>query len=327
MLKTRNTNHAWIEVSVRLPVTVQEATIAWAMDHGAAGVQEEYPGLGDLGDAGPLVSGDPSEWSGDAPTNPDDFTMLRLWFRSDRWTPRARSSFLAYVAGLLGGEPPQIRARRVVPMDYAAALRGEWRPIEVGQRLLVCPSFIRPPRDTDRVVLKLRPGMAFGTGTHFTTATCLQMVEEFMAGTPDPAEVRVLDVGTGSGVLAIAALLLGAREAVGLDVDRDALREARQNARLNRVADRFRTPRETPTVARSGRFHLVLANLVAPTIAALADFLVESVSPGGRLVTSGILLRQEAAVSQALTARGLSVREVLRDGTWVTMALDNSNQV
>ncbi len=107
----RDRSTGWTEVSVRVPVAMQEAAIAWAVAHGATGVQEEYPGLGDLHDAGPIVSGDPSDWSGDAPVNPGDSATLRIWFPRVRWTSESRVSFLDYLAGLPGGEAPAIRAR------------------------------------------------------------------------------------------------------------------------------------------------------------------------------------------------------------------------
>ncbi len=325
MSRNRNKDTGWTEVSVRVPVAVQEAAIAWAMDHGAAGVQEEYPGLGDLHDAGPIVSGDPSEWSGDAPVNPGDFATLRIWFPRVRWTSESRVSFLNYLAGLPGGDAPAVRARRVEDTDWAASLRREWRPIEVGRRFLVCPSFVRRAGRGDRTVLRLRPGMAFGTGTHFTTASCLEMIEGILTRAGDPGALRVLDVGTGSGVLAIAALLLGASEAVGVDLDREALREARQNARLNRVADRFRTPPGPLDPDATGRFPLVIANLVASTLVDLADPLARSLTPGGRLLVSGILRRQEAQVIEAFRSRGLTPGAAMRDGTWVTIVLDSSS--
>lgn len=326
MPRNRNKGTGWTEVSVHVPVAVQEAAIAWAMDHGATGVHEEYPGLGDLGESGPIVSGDPAEWSGDAPPNPGDRVLLRAWFPATGPGARTCEAFRAYLSGLPGGQASEFQSRRVEDADWAGALRREWRPIEVGRRLLVCPSFVRRPLETGRVVLKLRPGMAFGTGTHFTTASCLRMVEEFMASAPDPGGVRVLDVGTGSGLLAIAALLLGAGEAVGLDLDRDALREARQNARLNRVSDRFRAPRGPLDPDATGRFPLVIANLVAATLQALAGPLAHSLAPGGRLVVSGILLRQEAEVLEAFGSRGLTPVATMRDGTWVTIALDSSSR-
>ncbi len=316
----------WVEVSIHLPVAIQEAVIAWAIAHGAVGVQEEYPGLGDLGESGPIVSGDPAEWSGDAPPNPGDRVFLKAWFPATGFGARIREAFRDYLSGLPGGQASELQARRVEDADWAEALRREWRPIEVGHRFLVCPSFVRVPRASGRIVLKLRPGMAFGTGTHFTTASCVRMVEDIMASAPDPVNVRVLDVGTGSGVLAIAALLLGAGQAVGLDLDRDALREARQNARLNHVSDRFRTPRGPLDPERMGRFSLVLANLVAATLQNLAVPLVRSLAPGGRLVVSGILSRQEDEILRTFGSRGLVPVATMRDGTWVTIALDSNSR-
>ncbi len=321
----RTTSRGWTEIAIRVPVAVQEAVIAWAMAHGATGVQEEYPGLGDLGETGPIVSGDPTEWSGDAPPNPEGCVLLRVWFPAAGSGAQIRKALRAYLSQLLGSQAAELRSRHVEDADWAGALRREWRPVKVGEQFLVCPSFVRPPRPVDRIVLKLRPGMAFGTGTHFTTASCLRMVEEFMVSAPDPGAVRVLDVGTGSGVLAIAALLLGAGEAVGLDLDPDALREARQNARLNRVSDRLCLPRGPLDPQATGRFHLVVANLVAPTLIALAEPLTRSLKPGGRLVVSGILLRQEAEVLEALGSQGLTPVATMRDETWVTIALGSGS--
>lgn len=320
----RNRFTAWTEVTIRVPISLQETVITWAMDHGATGVQEDYPGLGDLAESGPILSGDPAEWSGDAPPNLEDHVTLRAWFPSLDSDVQFMALARDFLSGLPGGGPCDIRARRIKDRNWVASVRSEWRQIEVGQRLLVCPSFVRRPRAGDRVVLKLRPGMAFGTGTHFTTASCLRMVEDFMTRASDPFRIRVLDVGTGSGVLAIAALLLGAAEAIGIDLDREALREARQNARLNRVSRRLRIYCGPLNPDATGVFPLVVANLVADTLVSLADPLARSLAPGGRLVASGILLSQEAEVVEAFRSRGLTPFTALREGTWVTIAMDNS---
>jgi len=325
-MRQRGPAPRWLELEVRAPVAVQEVVIDRIMACGSVGVQEEYPGVGFVGDAGRLLSGDPLEWDGAAIPNPADTVVLRAWFRAAGALSRqVRREVEAAIEGLLAGIGPVWRT--VSSRDFDQEIRREWKAIPIGRRFWVRPAWSRATPPRGRVVLKLRPGMAFGTGTHFTTASCLEMVEEFLTAAANPSAIRVLDVGTGSGILAIGALLLGAREALGVDLDEDAVREARENARLNRVADRFQVRSERLTASLRPAFDLVLANLVAPSIVAMADILAGSVARGGRLVVSGILVEQARDIEDALQRRGLTRAAHLRNDTWVTSAWDNSATV
>ncbi len=167
----------------------------------------------------------------------------------------------------------------------------EFRPMRFGARLWVSPHGCDVPADNATVV-RLDPGLAFGTGTHATTGLCLRWLDS-----ADLSTARVLDVGCGSGVLAIAALLLGAGDATALDIDHQAITATRRNATANGVADRLTTGMSTD--ALSGKFDVVVANILAKPLIDLAPVLARHCRPGGQLVLSGILAEQADAVSNA----------------------------
>jgi ribosomal protein L11 methyltransferase len=167
----------------------------------------------------------------------------------------------------------------------------DFRPRRHGRRLWVCPHG-QPPEDPDAVIVWLDPGLAFGTGTHATTALCLEWLDaSVMAGR------RVLDVGTGSGILAIAALALGARSALAIDIDAQALTAARDNAARNGVAQRLAV--QDAALAWGSGHELVLANILAEPLVALAPRVAAAAAPGAGLILSGILLEQSDLVAAA----------------------------
>jgi len=176
--------------------------------------------------------------------------------------------------------------------DWERVWLERFQPMQFGAHLWVCPAGQRPPLETGQVMIDLDPGLAFGTGTHPTTALCLEWLDR-----RPPREQRVLDFGCGSGILAIAALKLGAAEVWGVDIDAQALWASRENASRNAVSDRLSTalPNELPEQP----FDLLLANILANPLIELAASLADRVKPGGRLVLSGILSAQAADVLQA----------------------------
>jgi ribosomal protein L11 methyltransferase len=177
------------------------------------------------------------------------------------------------------------------PRQWERAWLDHYRPMHFGHRLWVVPT-TQPAPEPDAVNLRLDPGLAFGTGTHPTTALCLRWLAQA------PLQSRQLvDFGCGSGILAIAGLLLGARRAYGIDNDPQALIASRDNAERNGVADRLAlsTPEGRPPVV----VDVVVANILAGVLIELAPVIVPLLRPGGRLVLSGILDRQQAEVRAA----------------------------
>jgi ribosomal protein L11 methyltransferase len=205
------------------------------------------------------------------------------------------------------GVPPAIE--RVEARDWGEEWKKGLSAFAVG-RVFVRPSWIRadPPPGTVEVVLD--PGMAFGTGTHATTALCLAAVDDFLGRFPGAS---VLDVGTGSGLLAIAAGKLGSGRVAAIDNDPVAVRVAAENAARNGVVLELdgRALSEVP-----GSFGLVVANILANVLVDLAPGLSRRLEPGGELVLAGLLDRQEEEVGAAFAGRGLSELPVRRQGEW-----------
>ena len=184
--------------------------------------------------------------------------------------------------------------------DWENGWRKYYHPLDVGKRLAIVPSWQEYP--TDRVQLKMDPGLAFGTGTHETTNLCLQVLDDKIQGGE-----RILDIGTGSGILAIAALLLGAKEAEGIDIDPMCVRTAGENAQRNGVADRFRVLVGDLSEKASGQYDLITANIVAAAILSLAPAVPALMAPGALFVASGIIDSRVEEVCAGLKAAGLEV--------------------
>jgi len=193
--------------------------------------------------------------------------------------------------------------------DWADAWREYFHPMRSGDRLLLRPSFREVTPDPGVVVLTIDPGRAFGSGIHETTRLVLREVEACVTGGE-----RVLDVGCGSGVLSVAALLLGAEQAICVDVDQAAVEVSLENARLNGVEARLEAS-TTDVHDVPGTYPLVLANIQSFILIGMADALMARVAPGGLLVLSGILVDQEQETLAAFT--GLEHLRTLREGEWV----------
>jgi ribosomal protein L11 methyltransferase len=214
----------------------------------------------------------------------------------------------------------ELTARIVHEADWANAWKAHFPVLRIGRRIVIRPTWRRHRRRPDDVVLALDPGMAFGTGLHPTTRLCLAALEEFAERGALTPSTRVLDVGSGSGILAIAAALLGAREVLAVDVDPIAVQASRENARRNRLA-RVITAREGSVPTGDGPFDLVLANLIAGLLVTLADPLVDEVRQGGTLLASGIFHDREGQVVEAFGSRGLDLTNRWAEGDWVALEL------
>lgn len=222
---------------------------------------------------------------------------------------------------------PAPRFREVADEDWANAWKDHYHPFRVGKRLRIRPTWVTAAEDTesrdDDLVMVLDPGMAFGTGLHPTTQSCLRALET--AVTPGAS---VLDAGTGSGILAIAAARLGARRVAAFDTEPLAIAAVLENAAQNQVSDRIQAWQgeldsvETRTGKGAGAWDVVVANILAPVIIGLLDNdgLLGYVAPGGRLILSGIVSEQGPEVVAALNRGRGQVVEELVQGDWVTYA-------
>lgn len=283
----------WTEVRIATAPEAVDAVAALLTASGAGGVQiEESPG-------GALVRA--------------HFRRLPAGLLDQI---RGRLAFLEEFGVPIG--PARIETAFVDEASWADAWKRHYHVMRIGRRLVVRPSWEPHEAGPDDVVITLDPGMAFGTGTHPTTAMCLRWLEERV----QPG-CRVADIGAGSGILAIAAALLGARvEAV--DIDEDAVAIARRNAALNGAADRISVlPGSADALLRAGRpaFDLAVSNLTADPVVELAGEMLQLLKPEGWWMASGIIDSRAAEVGRRLEERGWSITRRWSEGEWVSLEL------
>ena len=220
---------------------------------------------------------------------------------------------------------PAPEYRSLTDENWTEAWKKHYRPIAIGKRLMIVPAWVEMPEGT-REQIKIEPGMAFGTGTHPTTQLCLEILDRYVQ--KDSTFLDVFDVGCGSGILSIAALKLGAGRAFGVDVDSKAIEIAKENAKMNDVADRLCLAIGSVAEIQAGVFDvvqapLVLANVIAPILKKLMFAgLGETVAPGGVLVLSGILEEQLGEMIRVVNANGFFVRSKHQIEDWVALVLE-----
>lgn len=219
----------------------------------------------------------------------------------------------------------EIDIKQVDDEDWSNNWKAYYKPFEIGTRLLVKPAWEALNGTTERIVLAMEPGMVFGTGTHQTTRMCMELIESNIA-TGD----SVLDLGCGSGILSVTALLLGAGHAVAVDVDPLAEQAVSNNAQLNNIpSSKYEilignavTDEAIKRRLNGEKFDIVLANIVSDVIIALAPSIAEHLKQGGKLITSGIITEREAQVEAALKANGLSKLERIEQDDWLALLME-----
>jgi ribosomal protein L11 methyltransferase len=281
---------AYWELALALSDDIEEGLTNFLWEHGALGVVAE-----ERAHHGPC---------------------LRAFFAGNVNRGRLEAELAAYLAGLaaLGFASPGLA--RLTPLadgNWAEAWQKHFRPVAVGRRLLIAPPW-DVPTDSGRVAIVIEPGRAFGTGHHASTAGCLEALETLV----DPAPPSAVDLGTGSGILAIAAARLGVGQILAVDEDPDALASAAANARRNGVADRIRCLGADAGALTPAPVPLVLANLLTGAHVRLAADYARYVIPGGALVLGGILESEGEVVTAALGEHGFAATARSRDG-WTTV--------
>jgi len=223
---------------------------------------------------------------------------------------------------------PAASYKQIADQNWMEAWKQHYKPILIGERLLILPAWMDSP-DPIRIPIKIDPGMAFGTGTHPTTRLCLELLEKHSGESSSRVHGpwSVIDVGCGSGILSIAALKLGAKSALGVDIDAGSLVNARENADTNEIGDELILEIGSIQEILGGRFAfrrapLVLANILAPVIVRLFDAgLAELIEEKGTIILSGILEEQVSSVLEAAQAKGLKIYERKQMGDWVALTM------
>ncbi|MDU0460582.1 MAG: 50S ribosomal protein L11 methyltransferase [Geobacteraceae bacterium] len=228
----------------------------------------------------------------------------------------------AYLQELSGRKPglvmtiPTITAVR--SEDWSTSWKVHFKPLRVGSRLLIVPTWEDATSLPGDLVLRIDPGMAFGTGGHETTRLCLELLEKVMDIAPQAVAPSLLDLGTGSGILAMAASRLGAGRILALDIDPEAVEVARENLALNELAEKVECG-TMPIESLEEGFDIILANILAEELVRLAPDLAMRLNPSGALILSGILAEKEDLVRSGFADQPLEYLETNRAGEWVAM--------
>ena len=248
-----------------------------------------------------------------------------------------------YYLGMIQPLPAPVY-KQIADQNWMEAWKQHYKPIPVGKRLIIVPVWLDSP-EPERIPIKIDPGMAFGTGTHPTTQLSLELIEKVFdnrklgignrdlnARIPNTdSQITTIDIGCGSGILSIAALKLGAKTALGVDIDSESVRNARENAEKNGLDEEFVIGQGSVAEVLEEKYTfkqapLVVANILAPIIIRLFDEgLADLAEPGGWVVLSGILQEQEDKVLEAAQVHGLVMNERKEMGDWVALLMRRLN--
>jgi len=292
----------WLEMQVTLPAAAVDLFSAELLELGCAGVTVAERALDTF-----------------EPPDPDEgepFPTLRIYFPPGEPEPlrlAVRVLMVELKSQFPAIEPVLPAWRTVADEDWASSWQQHFPPLRIGSKLLIRPSWSDEPTAPADIVLTLDPGRAFGTGTHATTALCLEVIARLADGPQPP--VSVLDVGAGSGILALAAAALGAGTVLACEIDPEACQVAAENIAANGFAEQIEVT-TTPLEQLPGCFDLVLANILAGENIRLAPHLVAHLHPGGHLALSGILIEQEPQVVAAFSTHPLALVTIDRREEW-----------
>lgn len=265
--------------------------------------------LNHFGQGGAIIE----KWAADSGKIRTGYVKLYLPF--DRTYRNKKEELVKRLAELKTGHPVQVEEKILQPADWFDPFKKLFDTQEIGQRIVIKPVWKDTQPDKDKIIIEMDPGMAFGTGLHATTRLCLISLEKHL----HPG-MKVLDLGTGSGILAVAAAKMGARQVIALDTDAIAIKAARQNSSHNHVEHLITIKRGTLSLKSAkyyrNYFDLAVANITASTISALADRLAGILKPSGILVVSGITDSGLDEVLIRLALQNLQIMQIPSEGEW-----------
>ncbi len=295
----------WIEVTLRVDDEAAEATAGVLQRYGYQGVAVEHEGI-------------PPDKLDEDQIPPATTLAVKAYIPEDEHSDALKQQLedaLGYMNMMYPMPTPEYRI--VEETDWAEAWKAHYHPVRIGRRLMIRPLWTEVELQPDDVEIALDPGMAFGTGTHPTTQLCLEATEDLLV-----PGANVLDLGTGSGILAIAAAKLGAAHVLALDNDSVAVAAAQENAAQNGVAGKITVQEGSleTVVGSARRFDLILVNILARIIIEMcSQRLGEVVRPGGLAIFSGIIDTQADDVESALRTTGLEPYTRRQQGDWVVI--------
>jgi ribosomal protein L11 methyltransferase len=303
----------WIEVTLRVDGEAAEATAGVLQRYGYQGVAVEHEGI-------------PPDKLDEDQIPPATTLAVKAYLPEDERSEEVKlqlENALGYMNMMYPMPTPEYRI--VEEADWAEAWKVHYHPVRIGKRLLIRPRWTQVELKPDDVEIALDPGMAFGTGTHPTTQLCLEALEDLLI-----PSAKVLDLGCGSGILAIGAAKLGAQSVLALDIDTVAVESAQENAEQNGVAEKITVQEGSleSVVTSARRFDLILVNILARIIIQMcSQHLGDVVRPGGLAIFSGIIEEQANDVEAALRSTGLQPYARRQQGDWIVIEARRPNEV
>jgi ribosomal protein L11 methyltransferase len=295
----------WVHFKLYTQPELAEALSNYLTEMGAQGVFEEFLQTG--------VSDVPEP-------EPQDERVLNAYFPSGTEDEKHLSDLQSYINSLAELFPnlkkPTFNTEVIIDPQWGEVWKRFFKPLRITKNIIVKPSWERYSATGRETVIEIDPGMAFGTGQHPSTSMCLEAMEEILLKDRTFQKWRVLDVGTGTGILGISAAKLGASSVMCVDIDDQAVEIAHKNVAVNHVGDRVVIV-NSDVAKIKGTFELIVANLTAETLIKIKSHLVKMMEKGGYLVISGIFEKNRQDVEKAFTRDDLISHKVIADKEWV----------
>ncbi|SDN43787.1 50S ribosomal protein L11 methyltransferase [Alkalicoccus daliensis] len=308
----------WSEISIHTTQEAVEPISHILHEAGAGGVVIEDPA--DLFKERDTKFGEIFQLSAD--DYPEDGVILKAYLQMNSFLSETVDNIKQAVTQLefydidIGRN--EVILNEVHEEEWATAWKKYYKPVKVGERITISPSWENYNRVTENeIVVQLDPGMAFGTGTHPTTVLCIQALERYIKG-----KESVLDVGTGSGVLAIASAKLGASSIEAIDLDEVAVEAALDNVKINEVESSVNVTQGNLLDHITGTYDVLAANILAEVIVEMSEDAYKALKPGGVIITSGIIEKKRNLVKESLTQAGFQIIEVVEMEGWVAIAAE-----
>jgi ribosomal protein L11 methyltransferase len=287
----------WIEIKIIAPFSEVDAIANFLIEQGANGIVEE------------------NQPQAISCSSVSHNVLLKAYINKNAAAKKHLSEikkYLAALSSLTGISEISLTTNEIEDEDWNALWKSFFQPLKVTERIVIKPTWTNYWKRTDEIVIELDPGMAFGTGTHQSTRLCLKTIEKIADSLSDKSACSLLDVGTGSGILAIAAVLLGIPKVVGIDIDYQAVECAKKNAELNNIADKIAFS-DSLLYKLDGVFSIIVANILPHTLIDLKSDLLSHLASSGYLIFSGILQEKAGEVVDAFTRDISFVRETKED--------------
>jgi len=293
----------WIEIVISTPEELIDSLSNFMIELGTQGVFQEEPDHNSFNDA---------------PTYKNK-EELKAYLSPGAEAERKISSLMAYMDSLHeifpDLEKPSFVTHTIIDPDWGEQWKKYFKPLRVSKNIIIKPTWERYQRGGRDIVIDIDPGMAFGTGQHPSTQLCIVAIEELLLKDRSFETWDVLDVGTGTGILAICSAKLGSERVVAIDIDEKAIEIAAENVAINEVEDRIEIL-SSDIAGYKGKFNLIVANLTANTLIKMRSHILKMVVPGGYVVASGIIDQNTEAIEEHFATKEVAIHDIKSEKEW-----------